>query len=648
MNDSPATLPLVLAGPILRRVSADRFALWLALTKESEIKLSFDQQSFHLKAGGQGLRQLKAAPNLFYAMVDVSFDHPLPHDEWINYKLELKTAQQDWQDLTELSPELLYNGLDSLGFKIPSHVGSVIHGSCRKPHHDSPDGLIEGDRLLQNLLSLEDASTQDLPTWPSMLVLSGDQIYADDVAGPMLRAIHGVIEKLNAPSEDFSSLQVPAVPNTDSLYQHRNCYYNREHLLPTVEGNRALLDVLFGGVQKPIFTTDTAHNHLISLHENLVMYLMVWSPQPWGLACLHVPPHLSAEEKELFEKEKQILERFINGLAFVRRLMAHIPVAMIFDDHDVTDDWNLNRQWEEAVYNHPFSKRMIGNSLTAYLINQGWGNCPEHFEDPLFDRLQTAFDQLGGQAHDDFIQDILGFEGWEYDWPTSPPLIVIDSRTRRWRSESSMVKPSGLLDWEALGDLQQKLYGNSSVLLVSPAPIYGVKLIETIQRIFTWLGKPLMVDAENWMAHPGTANSILNVFLHSKTPQNFVILSGDVHYSFVYDVELRRRDGGPDIWQVTSSGLKNEFPKKLLNILDIVNRWLYAPQSPLNWFTKRRRMRVIPRKPDGHADGRRTLNGAGIGLVELDENGRPWRFRQFLSDEKPVAFHRMEQHSRWQ
>ncbi len=41
------------------------------------------------------------------------------------------------------------------------------------------------------------------------------------------------------------------------------------------------------------------------------------------------------------------------------------------------------------------------------------------------------------------------------------------------------------------------------------------------------------------MAHPGSAHAILNIFRHRKTPHNFIILSGDVHYSFVYDVELR-------------------------------------------------------------------------------------------------------------
>jgi hypothetical protein len=126
-----------------------------------------------------------------------------------------------------------------------------------------------------------------------------------------------------------------------------------------------------------------------------------------------------------------------------------------------------------------------------------------------------------------------------------------------------------------------------------------------------------------------------------------VILSGDVHYSFVYDVEMRGRLRGPDIWQICSSGLRNTFPDRLLLALDVANRWLYSPRSPLNWFTRRRHMKVIPRKPEGMAHGRRLLNGSGIGWVELDEQGVPWRIRQCLVGGQSVAFSRREAESRW-
>jgi hypothetical protein len=186
--------------------------------------------------------------------------------------------------------------------------------------------------------------------------------------------------------------------------------------------------------------------------------------------------------------------------------------------------------------------------------------------------------------------------------------------------------------------------GEDAVIVVSPAPMFGVKLIEAIQSVFTFFGKPLVVDAENWMAHRGAANVLLNIFGHSRTPETFVILSGDVHYSFVYDVRLRHRPERPRIWQITSSGLKNEFPHTLMEWLDRINRWLYAPWSPLNWFTKRRRMRVSPRLPEGRDAGERLWNNAGIGLVELDGTGAPTNIQQLNSRSGGTRFLKPERH----
>jgi hypothetical protein len=83
--------------------------------------------------------------------------------------------------------------------------------------------------------------------------------------------------------------------------------------------------------------------------------------------------------------------------------------------------------------------------------------------------------------------------------PSNPPLLVLDTRTRRWRSESNLGKPSGLLDWEALSELQQALIDHRSAVIVSPAPIFGVKLIETVQRVFSgWATRCWWMPRTGW------------------------------------------------------------------------------------------------------------------------------------------------------
>lgn len=649
--DPRAEVPAVLAGPILRRLAPTRITVWMATRAPAAVKLDLapagaGPRQFVLDADSESLKQLRAGQLLNYVLLDLELDEPLPTDTWIGYQIavRLEDASNGWEASDSWAPGLAYPNHGSPGFEIPSRVNALLHGSCRKPHHPSGDALVAADQLLAQCAG---QPPQAPSAWPSGIVMSGDQIYADDVAGPMLRAIHALTERLGLPNEDLEAVQIPNLRDTRSLYADPDTYYRREALLPAIRMQRNLLEILFGGVRKPIFTTVSAHNHLITLGEVLAMYLLVWSPTPWQLIDVSEPPGLTPSEHERYTGEHSTLDEFVAGLDAVRRAFAHLPVAMIFDDHDITDDWNLNRAWEESADEHPFSRRVIGNALVGYLINQAWGNQPEAFDGALLAQTQSVLDSPGGKAHDELINVLSRFQNWDFVWPTEPPLIVLDTRTRRWRSEGSPHRPSGLLDWEAITDLQHTLRGRDAVMLVSAAPIFGVKLIETIQKIFTWFGKPLMVDAENWMAHPGTADAILNVFRHPRTPRRFVVLSGDVHYSFVYDVELRGRVRGPDIWQICSSGLRNEFPQRLLDMLDRLNRWLYSPRSPLNWLTTRRRMRVIPRKPVGTPSGRRLLNKSGIGLVELDGEGSPWRIRQLLADHTLVPFVRREDESRW-
>ncbi len=673
-----APLPLVLAGPILRRLTPDRLAIWLALSAPANARLSLDandgvSRCHLLTAGDTSCRHLAAGHRLHYLLIDLTLDTPLPTQRWIGYTLVLQDATQPdapWLGWQEWAPDLCYPGRASPGFVLMPQVQSLLHGSCRKPHHRAGDGLTRADELLARCVretvwehsadaapaaagktGKDGHKDAALPAWPSALIMSGDQIYADDVAGPMLRAIHHLVGQLGLPLEQLAgiadaSLADPSVTDAAALYAHPACYYRREQLLPQHRRNRALIEILFGGVEKPVFTTASAHNHLITLGEVLAMYLLVWSPAPWTCIALDTPAGLTDDERALYARELPQIQEFTHGLGAARRVLAHLPIAMIFDDHDITDDWNLSREWEDTAYGHAFSRRILGNALLAYLINQGWGNRPEAFDELMGD-VAAALKSPGTATHEVCLQKLRSFDEWQYSWNTTPPLVVIDTRTRRWRSERIARHPSGLMDWEALTDLQHTLRGHDAVLLVSAAPIFGVKLIETIQRAFTWCGHPLMVDAENWMAHRDAAHTILNIFRHRHTPRNFVVLSGDVHYSFVYDIELRGRVRGPDIWQICSSGLRNEFPPRLLAWLDRGNRWLYSPRSALNWFTRRRNMQVIPRKPEGSAAGRRLLNGSSIGLVEIDEAGAPWRIRELMNDGRTLSFKREEAHARW-
>lgn len=565
--------------------------------------------------------------------IRLDLEHDLPRDQWLEYDLGVELGgTTKW--LSETAPAVCYPGRERPGFVFKSRIDQLLHGSCRKPHYSGLDALASVD------VQLQEARAQGAHRQPAMLLFTGDQVYTDDIAGPHLYAISQLTRLLGLYDE--------VLPGSDALssarLQDEPAYYRRSTLLPTKSSNKGIERVLFSGARKPIFTSINAENHLLTLGEVLAQYLMCWSPVPWTLVDLStVPTGVPDSHRALYVQQLTDLKRFVSGLDRVRRVMANVPCYMIFDDHDVTDDWNLSQAWEESAYGQPLARRIIGNALISYWLFQAWGNAPERFDDSLQQEGRKLFagDPTESACHDRLISRLLKYEHWSYVIEGAPRVLVLDTRTQRWHSDHISSWPSGLMDWESLADTQQQLLGQPSVILVSAAPIFGVKLIEIVQRVATWCGLSLMIDAENWMAHRGSASAILNIFRHRNTPKNFVVLSGDAHYAFAFDILLRRVKNSPEIWQITSSGLCNSFPEKLLRRFDRLNRWLFASRSPLNWLTQRRRMRIRQRRPGQHRARyrhQRLINGAGYGRVSFTEAGKPERIEHVLADGEAVEF----------
>ena len=615
-------MPQVIAGPIVRKVTSTECHIWVVTSNADSPTLNLSANEV-VVSGNCQRETIRVGKYAFIHLLSFTSSEPFEDTARIGYSLSFSddAQQASWENEQR---GLLYDGQPSLCFHYTETPETILHGSCRKPHFHSDDALAQVDVLHKNAFKKQD-------DFPDLLLMTGDQIYADDVAGPMLKAIHSVIDRLGLYHE---ALEGAVVTNTNELATHEHGYYEREQLLPQIATNTVLSSIFFGAKKKPVFTSVNAQNHLIGSAEIIAMYLLVWSDTLWADINIDkdgLPPKYHA----IFDKEHEALNGFVKQLPQVRRALAHIPTYMIFDDHDVTDDWNLTRGWEQEVYGNPLSKRMIGNALIGYLLCQGWGNAPKKVA-PLIAKVQESMGESGLNSHDEIIDDLLDFDQWHYRLDTTPPIEVLDTRTQRWRSESNMNKPSGLMDWEALCDFQHSIIGKESVIVVSAAPIYGVKVIEAIQKVFTFFGKALTVDAENWMAHKGTANVILNIFRHYKTPPDFIILSGDVHYSFVYDVRLRFRRNSPHITQFTCSGLKNAFPDGLIKWLDRLNRVLYRSKSPLNLFTRRRNMSVKAREPSlGYGE---LFNGCAIGVLKISQKNTDVQCKALLSNGKEVEF----------
>ncbi|MBM7073166.1 alkaline phosphatase family protein [Shewanella sp. 202IG2-18] len=620
-----AQLKTILCGPVLRHCEQQQLTIWFVSSSplnELSLQLRFDAHVETISLNDEQLGHIKLGEHAHQYLLSVSTPILLPQDQSISY--ELFTAKGE--PLFSTISDITYDQNETPNFVLKSTVDHLLHGSCRNPHHPSKDALVTADTQLAEELAPNERA--------ALLMMSGDQVYIDDIAGPMLYAISQVINKLGLVQERFPDASIAS--SEDIRYDSSLMYLRDSKLLPHNEFPIGF-HILRWYHKQPTFTSRLSHNHLVSLGEVIALYLLIWSPEFWEQ--IHIPETLdglSPKHQQQWIKERDAILKFKAGLPKVRRLLAHIPTYMIFDDHDVTDDWNLSAKWEVAAYENPFSKRIIGNALIGYTLFQGMGNAPNKFHAVTTD-ITDLFNAPNSQKQDALIERLLRFEDWHYHLETSPRIVVLDTRTRRWRSEINLAKPSGLMDWEALMEMQQLMIGQNKVIIVSAAPMFGVKLIETIQRIATYCGLSLLVDAENWMAHQGAATSLLSIFSHRKTPQEFIILSGDVHYSFAYDINVRFRHCSPNIYQICCSGIKNQFPEKLLPIFNRLNGWLFGHFSPLNLLTKRKRMSIRGRRPNGHKSNR-LVNFSGIGVVRIADNGAPSEISVIHSDGSKTSF----------
>lgn len=602
-NHKTKTIPELLCGPFLRKVDKNQAIIWFVTSAEHKYSVQLKQQS-HKLSFQQTLQNIQIGSQCFINQIHCKVEDSWPLNQNIGYQIEkVVNGKKHKLDLTSAT----LNGESSPAFIVKDKLSSVIQGSCRKPDHPAPDAFATIGK------QLNDGSL----TRPDYLIMAGDQIYADDVAAPMLVACQYLSKKLGL----YSATHELGAVSKQQL-DWRYSLFNRSTLFPKKQDQSWFAKFWHGD---NIVSARHHENHLIGLDEFFACYLLTWSSQCWSLVyeqTLEAKEQLKANQQTIYQNELDHLTGFIESLPLFAQVVANIPTVMIFDDHDITDDWNLTADWEEHIYGNTITNNMIRDGLLSYTLFQGWGNCPEKVED-LIEQI-SELSKSKDFASEEFTEVIHLHNQWHYSIKTEPAIVVLDTRTHRWRSETSTKNPSGLMDWERLEQFEKHLFKpQNSVLVVSAAPVFGVKSIEVIQKACELLGKELLVDVENWMAHQGSAKKLMEMLRHDSAPDEVIILSGDVHYSFCFSAMRRFSSDTDKIWQLTCSGFKNEFPQGLLKFFDYIDRFLYSEHSILNLFTKRRKMEIehhplLSRKGKHE---RHLHSQSAAGLVTLNEKG---------------------------
>ncbi|HEU5349040.1 MAG TPA: hypothetical protein VFU63_10565, partial [Ktedonobacterales bacterium] len=442
----------------------------------------------------------------------------------------------------------------------------IFHGSCRNPRGVGRDALATLD-----LVSSQTAT--DPLARPQQLYLTGDQIYADDVATPLLPLLMDAAETLVGHEE------LPGLPPGMHL---------------TAPGRRT-----FAVRELAKFTTPTPQNQLLTRGEYLAMYLFTWSGVLWpdALPAQEAMWHAYPDARPVDEREREQattrwhldgreLADFRETLPAVRRVLANTPTYMVCDDHDVTDDWYLDGAWCANVLERPLGRRIIRNALYAYALCQAWGNDPAQFDGPNGQSFLAAANRWRGNEDSNdaaLLAEHLAlpeaFSGtgmlprgeqalrWHFTVDTPAyRVIALDTRTRRIYDHPHAAP--GLISEEAQaeqigspGDTPIQDSGRLT-LLVSPTPVLGVDIIEKLQLLSL---DHYSYDRESWSLNRRASQALLRRLARFG---HVVILSGDVHYGFGStleyweNVEAKGPEGsamrGTAIMvNLTSSALKN-------------------------------------------------------------------------------------------
>jgi hypothetical protein len=266
----------------------------------------------------------------------------------------------------------------------------------------------------------------------------------------------------------------------------------------------------------------------------------------------------------------------------MRWLLSTVPSAMIFDDHDVIDDWNTSDAWVRETRETPWWQPRIEGALMSYWCYQHLGNLsPEDLaDDDVYDAVRAAGD--GTEILRDFARradaDTDGAR-WSYrrDWG-GVRLIMIDTRAGRVleTERRSMLDEAEWrwLEGTAGGDRDHLLLGSSLPWLLSR----GVHELEAWNEAVcagAW-GRPMArvgekirqgLDLEHWAAF-GTAFERLTALVRDvatgrrgRAPATVVALSGDVHHAYLSRVDLRQ-PAESRVYQAVCSPFRNPLDKR--------------------------------------------------------------------------------------
>jgi hypothetical protein len=272
------------------------------------------------------------------------------------------------------------------------------------------------------------------------------------------------------------------------------------------------------------------------------------------------PPH---DETVDFE-EYAMLYRESWGEPTMRWLLSTVSTAMIFDDHELHDDWNISAAWVRDMRRRPWWHDRIVAAFSSYWLYQHLGNLdPGSLEADETYRLVREGD--GSEALRRVAQRQLeGTTGtrWSYARDLGcAHLVVVDSRAGRVLDGTRDMLDEDewrFVESEARADVDHLLLATSIPYLLGRG-IHDFEAWNERVCAGAWgslaarLGEKIRraVDLDHWAAFQSSFFRLGRLLAGLERPASVLLLSGDVHYSYVAETTL------PRVRQLVVSPMRN-------------------------------------------------------------------------------------------
>ena len=297
----------------------------------------------------------------------------------------------------------------------------------------------------------------------------------------------------------------------------------------------------------------------------------------------------------------------------IRWLLSTVPTAMLFDDHDVHDDWNVSEAWVEEMRAKPWWEEHIAAALSSYFVYQHLGNLsPEELRSNRLMARMRECDDAGPMMHDwacEADKEVNGSRFSHVRMLGRTRLVMLDSREGRVLTPGARRivddEEWAWIEERATGGVDHLILADTLPMFFSPVFHHAEAFSEAVAggawgALMARVGEKARraFDLEHWAAFNHSFRRICDLVTRVSAgergapPASIVMLGGDVHHAYAARVKA---GGDSAVWQAVCSPLRNPLKKterrqarlgfslRIARMARGLARRAGVPDPPLDW-----------------------------------------------------------------